>query len=179
MENPRPADQHDHRALLLLASRPELFAKQGHVAAGYRTRNGRKLGPYYRLSYREDGRQHSIYLGRPGELVDRVRHRLGELQRHRVEFRALHAMERQVRASLRVAKRHLASLLRPYGLRMKGMEIRGWRFSPLRRFLPRRRCFSPKTSFAALKPHKFHPNREPPRVRLERFLQARDKQACH
>ena len=179
MEKSRPADQQNHRALVLLASRPELFAAQGHVAAGYRTRNGRKLGPYYRLAYRENGRQHSIYLGRPGELVDRVRRRLGELQRQRIQFRALRSMERQVRASLRVEKRHLASLLRPYGLRMKGMEIRGWRFSPFRRFLPRRRCFSPRVSFTALKPHKFHPNREPPPLRLDRFLQAREKQACH
>ncbi len=145
-----PADQLDPPALRLLAQRPELFARQGHVAAGWRHRDGRRFGPYYRLSYRLDGRQHSVYLGRVGELVERVRQRLESLQHSLVERRAVRRLERQVRAALRIEKPHLNTLLRPYGLRLKGFEVRGWRRCTFRRFLPRRRCLLSR--FSPLKP---------------------------
>jgi hypothetical protein len=141
MEIPTPAGQLDHPALRLLALRPELFMRQGHIAASWRCREGKRFGPYYRLGYRENGRQHSVYLGRASELVDCVRQRLAALQRPKVERRAVRSLERQVRAALRSEKRHLNALLCPYGLYMKGFEVRGWRFSPLRRYLPRRRNF--------------------------------------
>jgi hypothetical protein len=139
-----PADQLDHPAFRLLSQQPELFARQGHVAAGWRYRNGRRFGPYYRLSYRLDGRQHSLYLGRAGELVEGVRQQLESLQRSRVERRAVRRLDRQVRAALRIEKLHLDALLRPYGLRLKGLEVRGWRHCTFRRLLPRRRCLLPR-----------------------------------
>jgi hypothetical protein len=157
-----PADQLDHPALRLLAQRPELFARQGHVAAGWRYRDGRRFGPYYRLSYRLDDRQHSIYLGRAGEFVDRVRQQLESLQRPLVERRAVRRLERQVRAALRIEKLHLNALLRPYGLRLKGFQVRGWRHCTFRRFLPRRRCLLPR--FSPLKPVTSQANREPAQV---------------
>jgi hypothetical protein len=181
MEIPAPADQLDHPALRLLALRPELFIRQGHVAASWRHRNGKTFGPYYRLSYRESGHQHSIYLGRMGELVERVRRQLDLLQRSLLEQRAIRRLERQIRASLRLDKLQVNALLRPYGLRLKGFEIRGWRFSPLRRFLPTRRRLLPRLSISGWKSHVMHPNRDPPPVRLARYLEARDRRAnkCH
>jgi hypothetical protein len=162
MEIPMPADQLDHPALRLLAQQPELFTRQGHVAAGWRYRDGRRFGPYYRLSYRLDGRQHSIYLGRAGELVERVRRQLESLQRSLVERRAVRRLEHQIRAALRIEKLHLNALLRPYGLRLKGLEVRGWRHCKFRRFLPRRRFLLPR--FSPLKPAMSQPNRESPQV---------------
>jgi hypothetical protein len=160
-----------------MALRPELFARQGHVAATWRCRNGKRFGPYYRLAYRENGRQHSIYLGRASEQVEMVRRQLELLQRSRIERRAIRRLENHIRASLRLEKLHLAALLRPYGLRLKGFEVRGWRFSPLRRFLPPRRSFSPQIPSLASKRHVLHPNRDPPPIRLARFLAARDGEA--
>ncbi|MBN1395018.1 MAG: hypothetical protein JW959_08340 [Pirellulales bacterium] len=128
-----------HPALRLLRARPELFAVQGYIAASWRRRGGKKFGPYYRLCYREGGRQHSIYLGRDGALVERVRRELSAAQMPLIQRRVFHALQRQVRASLRVHKRRVSDLLRPYGLWLKGCEVRGWRFSPLRTLFPRRR----------------------------------------
>jgi hypothetical protein len=92
------------------------------------------------------------YLLRPlGELVDRVREKLESLQQTRNQFRALRAMEREVRRSLRLEKAHLQTLLRPYGLWMKGFEVRGWRCCTFRSFLPRRRGFFSKISLPSLK----------------------------
>jgi len=70
-----------------------MFARQGSAAAAWRRRGTRTYGPYYRLNYREDGRQQSVYLGR------------------------------------------LNGHLRLLGLRMQGFEVRGWRTSPMRRWL--------------------------------------------
>jgi hypothetical protein len=147
MENRRPADQLDHSAthgsgggcavaptdhpaLRLIAARPDIFIRQGHIAATRRRRNGKTFGPYYRLAYRDAGRQCSVYLGRAGVLVDMVRQALAHLQGHRIALRRFNTMARQIRAAMRIEKLNLASLLRPFGLRMKGFEVRGWRFSP-------------------------------------------------
>ena len=177
MEIPTPADQLDHPALRLVAVRPELFIRQGHVAAGWRHRNGKTFGPYYRLSYRENGRQHSIYLG-PRPLVEQVRRQLDVLQRAMVERRAVRRLERDIRRPCGSKRLNLNALLRPYGLRLKGFEVRGWRFCTFRRFLPCRRRLVPRLSVLGLKPHVMHPNREPPPLRLARFLEARDRK-CH
>ncbi len=40
-----------------------LFSRQGTVIATWRDYHGRKLGPYYRLAWRDSGRQCSLYLG--------------------------------------------------------------------------------------------------------------------
>ncbi len=166
-----PADQLEHPALRLLALRPELFALRGHIAAGWRRRDGKTFGPYYRLAYREGGRQHSIYLGRDGELVEQVRRRLEAIQQFRVEQRAVRRLQRQVLASFRSEKIRLGSLLRPWGLRLKGMEVRGWRFSSLRRFLPRRRRWMPRMSVPLTISRVA--DRDPPVARLTRCIEAR------
>ena len=55
MEIPIRADQL-HPALRLIEARPEVFARQGHIAASSRSRNGQTFGPYYRLAYRDGDR---------------------------------------------------------------------------------------------------------------------------
>ena len=133
-----------HPALQLIRTKPELFAAQGYVAASYRYRNGKKYGPYYRLGYRIGGRQHSIYLSRAGGLVEQVRRELEAIQMPLAERRMFRTLERRVRSSLRFHKRRVSLLLRPYGLRLKGSEVRGWRYSPLRYVISRRRLACPK-----------------------------------
>ncbi len=93
-------------------------------------------GPYYRLAYREDGRQRSVYLGREGPLVDEVRRLLADLQRPLQQRRAINRLRRQVSAALTAQKRRVDALLRPLGLRLKGLEVRGWRTSLLRGLWP-------------------------------------------
>ena len=128
-------DQQTHPALALIVRRAELFARQGSIAAAWRRHGSRTYGPYYRLSYREGGRQRSIYLGRESTLVALVRQELADLQRPLRQHRAVVRLERQVKTALRADKRRLNRHLRLLGLRMQGFEVRGWRTSPMRRWL--------------------------------------------
>jgi hypothetical protein len=131
MENRKGADQHPHPALALLAARPEQFARQGSVVASWRRRGTRTYGPYYRLIYREEGRQRSIYLGRAGGLVEAICGRLLALQAPLRAHRAAERTRRHAAALVRASKAQLNLCLRPWGLRLQGFEVRGWRTSPI------------------------------------------------
>jgi hypothetical protein len=176
LENRPVVDQLDHPALRLLAAQPELFLRQGCVIATWRRRNGKMFGPYYRLSYRTGGRQCAIYLGRAGTLVEQVQATLATLQQPRAERREFERLERQIRASLRIEKLSVRKLLYPYGLRLKGSEIRGWRH--LFRFgklLPPRRRLMPRL---CLRTPRFPTRLGSDAVgRMRRFLEARDGHA--
>ena len=165
-------EEYVHPALRLIRMKPELFALQGHVAETWRHRNGKKYGPYYRLGYRLAGRQHSIYLGRASELVEQIRCALQAVQLPHYERRLFRDMERQVRASLRVCRVRVSRLLRPYGLRLKGYEVRGWRYSPLRYVFPRRRLLPRTVPYRLMTPMQrwFDPQK-----RLLAYLDARDR----
>jgi hypothetical protein len=131
VENRKSADQHVHPALALLVARPDLFARQGSVVASWCRRGTRTYGPYYRLIFREEGRQRSLYLGRAGGLVEEVRGRLHGLQTPLRGRRAIARAGRQAAALMRVSKARLNLQLRPWGLRLQGFEVRGWRTSPI------------------------------------------------
>jgi hypothetical protein len=131
MENRKSADQHAHPAPALLAARPDLFARQGSVVASWRRRGAHTYGPYYRLIYREEGRQRSVYLGRAGGLVEAIRGRLLALQAPLRERRVVERTRRHAAALMRASKAQLNLQLRPWGLRLQGFEVRGWRTSPI------------------------------------------------
>ena len=114
-------------ALVLIAARPDVFVHQGAVVATWRRSGDRRFGPYYSLSYREGRRCREIYLGREGADVDQVRQALAALCRQRQARRTLEDVRRQVTAGLRTQRKTLGARLRPLGLRLHGVEIRGWR----------------------------------------------------
>jgi len=102
------------------------LCRQGSVVAGWRTVDGRRLGPYW-SRYREAGRQRSVYLGRSAALAAAVRRRLHKLQQPRKQSLQLARLRAAVRASFR---RHLAVWkqdLAAWGVKLHGLEIRGWR----------------------------------------------------
>ena len=147
LEMERPVDQHPHRAIRLIAARRDLFSRQGAVVATWRSRSRPdrlagsvthtgKCGPYYRLAYREDGRQRSVYLGREGPVVDEVRRLLADLQRPLQQRRLMNRLFRQARAAVRIHKTRVDAQLRPLGLRLQGFEVRGWQTSLLRGLRP-------------------------------------------
>ena len=142
MENRESVDQNTHRALGLIASRPEIFARRGSVVASWRTYRGRRLGPYFRLTYREAGRQCSVYLGRAGRVVETVRERLAELQGPLKRSRIYRQARAEIKAALGPVKRELDRRLRRVGLYMKGFEVRGWRTSSMESFA--RKCLKKK-----------------------------------
>ncbi len=60
-QQPGPADPETaarlDRVRETVRQREAIMARQGTVVATWRTRQGRKVGPYYRLAWREAGRQ--------------------------------------------------------------------------------------------------------------------------
>jgi hypothetical protein len=133
-----------------------LFAHQGTIVASWRTYNGRKLGPYYRLAYRAEGRQRSLYLGKSKNLLRHVRRLLEKLQNPLKTRRILHQAQKAAQADL---KRHMAQfridLLR-VGLQLRGYAARGWRrFRALRRTgcQPVRKCETGCQSVLQCPPH--------------------------
>ena len=126
LENPQSVRQQGHPALLLIAARADLFIRQGSIAQTWRYRAGERFGPYCQLMYREGGRQRSVYLGRPGPLVDQVNRALAQLQGPSRRKRSFERLRREAVAAMRVHKTRLDAILRASGLRMQGFEVRGW-----------------------------------------------------
>jgi hypothetical protein len=108
-----------------LAGREMALSRQGYVVESWRQYRGRRLGPYYRLRYRERGRMRSVYLGRDAVLAEEVRGRLSELQRPLRRKREAHKRWKKERAYLRILKARWEAELRKIGLRLKGFEVRG------------------------------------------------------
>jgi hypothetical protein len=136
LENRENCPQRLHRALALIQASPGLFARHAAVAADWKRRGPRRLGPYYRLRYYDGRGRRSIYLGRPGPLVDQIRQALAAVQAPWKRQRAFACWRGEIVASLRGHKGVLDRRLRVLGLRLQGYEVRGWRTSPA---LPRAR----------------------------------------
>ena len=126
-KNAKSVAQHDHPAVALIRSQPKLFCRQGAVVAKWAVSPGRRVGPYYRLRFRLDGHDRSIYLGPEGPLVEEVRARLARLHNALRENRRRQAWRREMLAQLRADKKNLNCHLRSLGLTLKGSETRGWR----------------------------------------------------
>lgn len=106
----------------ILDRRP-VFLRQGSVVATWRSYRGNRLGPFYSLRYRIDGRQAAIYLGRSAALVRQVRNLLRDIQ----QARQIARLKRQARAEFRRQKRLLEQDLASMGLSLRGFEVQGWR----------------------------------------------------
>jgi len=110
-----------------IVARREVLARAGSVVATWRTYRGRRLGPYYRLSYREDGRQRSIYLGRSSQLAEHVRGLLTDCQRPARQAHELRRTRAVLMKDLRRQKAAWDQELQAAGLYARGYVVRGWR----------------------------------------------------
>jgi len=106
-----------------------LFSRQGAIVATWREHQGRRLGPYYRLAWREEGRQRSFYLGCSTWVVEKARELLARVQRELCQGRVLRRLERTARAAMRWSMGLLRKELGRLGLRLKGFEVRGGRLA--------------------------------------------------
>jgi hypothetical protein len=131
LENRNSVDQRRQAAARFIAAHRALLARQGSFAATWRTRAGRRTGPYFLLVVRDaQGRQRSVYLGVNGKLAEEVRAELARLQAPERERRVFCRVKRQLRRALARAQQELDRQLAPAGLWRKGSEIRGWRTLP-------------------------------------------------
>jgi hypothetical protein len=103
-----------------ILARKDFFALHGRVEAAWRENSGKRLGPYYRVVFREEGRRKSMYLGREELLAERVAYLLAELQSFHRERRTTRRLRAAIRASLRREKTRLEKMIAPLGFRMKG-----------------------------------------------------------
>jgi hypothetical protein len=130
MEKDDFVDQRRAAVRQLVAEHAALSGRQGSVQASWRWRRGKKLGPFFRLSYRRGETQASFYLGADEALAEEVRQLLAPLQaplRQRLERERRLA---QARALLRQHKQDFRQEISHLGLTLKGSEIRGWRSLP-------------------------------------------------
>jgi hypothetical protein len=110
-----------------LHARRSLLSTQGVIVASWRSYQGRRLGPYHRLAYREQGRQRSLYLGCAIDLVRLVRRTLTEFQRTLCETQVFRRLRSAARKALRASKDRLRQHLAAVGIRLQGFEFRGVR----------------------------------------------------
>ncbi len=102
----------------------QALARQGFLAADYCWKGGRRLGPYYKLRWRRDGRQCVRYVGGDPDRVERISAALENLQRPLHLARCLAQLMKEARRRLRSAKHVLAPCVANRGLRYHGYTAR-------------------------------------------------------
>jgi len=131
LEKRECVDQKVRRALEFIERQPDLFRMQGSVQKSWRRYQGQRTGPYFRLSFRQEGRQRSIYLGAKSDDIVLLRRVLHELQNETRMARTVARSRKETRQALRRARAELNENLQSIGLFMKGGEVRGWKSSVL------------------------------------------------
>jgi hypothetical protein len=134
----RTVDQKRRELFRFLAEHSALFAGQGSIQASYRVYRGRKLGPFFRLSFREGGKQRSQYIGCDRNLAAEIEKQLQKLQEPLLRAREVERWLGHCRQNLKVAKLEFRRRLEKHGLRLQGNEVRGWR-------VPQRVAVAPTT----------------------------------
>jgi hypothetical protein len=124
----RAVDQNRRdRLFRFLSAHGALLAAQGSVQESYRLYQGRKLGPFFRLSFRQAGKQRSLYIGGDRALAAAIEGQLQTLQAPRSNARQIERCLADCCQSLQAAKQELRRCLEAQGLHLQGNEIRGWR----------------------------------------------------
>lgn len=104
----------------------DALRRQGSIVQSWRTRNGRRFGPYSRLTIRDaTGQQRAVYLA-TDELLARARAALAALRAPRQQVLQLARVRQALKRGQRAAQADLRRQLRAVGLALKGTEIRGW-----------------------------------------------------
>jgi hypothetical protein len=104
-----------------------LLARQGSIVQSWRYKNGRKTGPYFRLAYRDEGRQRSIYLGKSPPILDQVRRLLEKFQKPTKIRQILHQAQKTLQPGFKNHQAQFRLELQKIGLELRGSVIRGWR----------------------------------------------------
>jgi hypothetical protein len=86
-------------------------------------------------------------------------------------------LRRDTLASMRVQKLRVDALLRPFGLRMQGFEVRGWRISPLKQALTSLRFGSLTAGHVMKRIRCCSTTPTTPQARMKAFLEARQRES--
>lgn len=119
--------QHPGKALESLGLEEEAMEAlqhQGFVAEEFRDRAGRRWGPYYKLRWRQDGRQRVRYLGNDTRRVHEIRVALQHWQQVTRLTREVEELFRQSRKALKSLKDALSPQVSAAGKRWHGYQTR-------------------------------------------------------
>ncbi len=103
--------------------RKEFIARNGSVVAGWRTYRAIRLGPYYRVAFRQNHALQSIYIGRNERLVTMVRALIEELKQSRSQDRLIRRLRCAARRALRRSLAELEVHVAPLGYRRRGFRL--------------------------------------------------------
>jgi hypothetical protein len=101
----------------------ELIACGGSVVASWKIHRGKRLGPYYRVAFRENRRQRARYIGSNEQLATMVRELIDELKSPRRTTQTIRRARAAVRQALRHSLAETESLVAPLGYRRRGMSF--------------------------------------------------------
>jgi hypothetical protein len=104
-----------------------VLARNGSIVATWRGRGDGRTGPYFRLAFRDKGKQRSLYLGSDPVAVEEIRRWLADLQETRLRVRRERMIRKVLAQELARARMAWRQELEKIGLFLKGHEIRGWR----------------------------------------------------
>jgi hypothetical protein len=127
LEKNEVVDQKRRAVLQLVTDKQDLFERQGVVAESWRSYRARQAGPYYRLMYRDAGRQYSVYLGADPQLAAEIRQVLQTMQTPTRQASQWQRQRGKLREALRRQKHQWDTELRKEGLYLQGYEVRGYR----------------------------------------------------
>ncbi len=130
-KNPRFVDQAVEARFAAVSARMtaarEVLSRQGAIVASWRVERGLRMGPYFRVAFREAGRQASIYLGKSADLVEKARALLAEFQAPARLDRTIRRATAAGKAALRACKARMKGLMSACGLYARGWDVFGWR----------------------------------------------------
>jgi hypothetical protein len=103
-----------------ILERKNLIAIDGTVAASWVNYRGKRLGPYYRVAFRENRTLRAIYIGRDEQLAKIAKDLLDELKRSRREGRWLRRMRAAARDALLRSLAEAETFVAPLGYHRRG-----------------------------------------------------------
>ena len=116
-------------ALGLSRDEVECMEQQGFVAVEHRAYKGTRLGPYFRLRWRMNGRQRVKSLGLDAELAVAVVNAIAQLQKKKALTHFLKRMLLEARRGLKLAKKDLQATMAATGRYYHGFTARKRRTS--------------------------------------------------
>jgi hypothetical protein len=109
---------------LQLLAHQELIAKDGCLAATWKNYRGKRLGPYYRVEFRQDRAVKTIYLGRDPLLVEFATALIDDIKKPSRQKRYLRRLRAEIRASLRRTFAEAEQFVAPFGYHRRGLSFR-------------------------------------------------------
>jgi hypothetical protein len=106
-----------------ILAQKELIIRDGTVVASWKTYRGKRLGPYFRVAFRDNRRLRAIYIGRDELLAQLAKALIEELKHPLRQDRYLRQVRQLFRAAWRQSVRETERFVAPLGFRRRGLHF--------------------------------------------------------